>query len=221
MIWLVLLIMALSTGLYICAPLYAKDEPEIIGEDIQAYKAELGASQSTSEKPDIQSFDMQRQLLKRVKLKPLKTGVPKFWLGAVFLGTLIGTGGLYSALGEAGFMHLGAEQAALSDEAAQREALAAGLTPQERSEMITAMVEGLAARLRENPDDIDGWTRLLRSRLVLGQSDVVMEDMKLIRETYKDRPEVIGEILVKSGWAKMLDLQPVDPVAEPPSQADD
>jgi cytochrome c-type biogenesis protein CcmH len=45
----------------------------------------------------------------------------------------------------------------------------ANATPQEREAMINAMVERLAARLQQNPNDVDGWTRLGRSYLVLNQ----------------------------------------------------
>jgi cytochrome c-type biogenesis protein CcmH len=33
------------------------------------------------------------------------------------------------------------------------------------------MVDGLAARLEDDPDDVDGWLRLGRSRLVLGEAE--------------------------------------------------
>jgi cytochrome c-type biogenesis protein CcmH len=42
-------------------------------------------------------------------------------------------------------------------------------SPQEREAMITAMVERLAARLQQQPDDADGWIRLGRSYMVLDQ----------------------------------------------------
>ena len=48
-------------------------------------------------------------------------------------------------------------------------AAAAGMTPDERMAMIRAMVEGLAARLEEDPDDLEGWRRLARSYAVLGE----------------------------------------------------
>ena len=48
-------------------------------------------------------------------------------------------------------------------------AAAAGMTPDERMAMIRAMVEGLAARLEEDPDDLEGWHRLARSYAVLGE----------------------------------------------------
>ena len=36
-------------------------------------------------------------------------------------------------------------------------------------DMIRGMVAGLAARLQQNGDDIDGWERLLRAYMVLGE----------------------------------------------------
>ena len=48
-------------------------------------------------------------------------------------------------------------------------AAAAGMTPDERMAMIRAMVEGLAVRLEEDPDDLEGWRRLARSYAVLGE----------------------------------------------------
>ncbi|WP_319517174.1 c-type cytochrome biogenesis protein CcmI [uncultured Martelella sp.] len=50
-------------------------------------------------------------------------------------------------------------------------AAAAELSTQARADMIDGMVSGLEQRLDENPDDIDGWMRLIRSYAVLGQQD--------------------------------------------------
>ena len=54
-------------------------------------------------------------------------------------------------------------------------AAAAEMTPDERREMIRGMVEGLAARLEENPNDPDGWLRLARSYDVLGEPERAAE----------------------------------------------
>ena len=46
---------------------------------------------------------------------------------------------------------------------------AAAMTPEDRQAMIEGMVSGLDQRLRENPEDPEGWVRLVRSYLVLGR----------------------------------------------------
>ena len=48
---------------------------------------------------------------------------------------------------------------------------AASASPEERRAMVDAMVDRLAARLAQQPNDPDGWTRLGRAYLVLQQPD--------------------------------------------------
>ncbi len=52
---------------------------------------------------------------------------------------------------------------------------AADMSAQERSEMIEGMVASLDERLRQNPRDLDGWTRLVRSYHVLGRADAARD----------------------------------------------
>lgn len=54
-------------------------------------------------------------------------------------------------------------------------AMAADLEEAEREAMIRSMVDGLAARLEADPSDVDGWMRLGRSRLVLGETEGAVE----------------------------------------------
>src|SRR5690606_6039406 len=46
---------------------------------------------------------------------------------------------------------------------------AEAMSPEEREEMIRGMVEGLAARLEQQPDDVEGWRMLGRSFAALGE----------------------------------------------------
>lgn len=46
---------------------------------------------------------------------------------------------------------------------------ASAMSPEDRQAMIRGMVDGLEARLRENPRDLGGWQRLMRARMVLGE----------------------------------------------------
>ena len=48
-------------------------------------------------------------------------------------------------------------------------AAADGMSAEQQAQMISAMVERLAKRLSENPDDLEGWLRLGRSYSVLGR----------------------------------------------------
>ena len=45
------------------------------------------------------------------------------------------------------------------------------MSPEDRQEMIESMVTQLAERLQENPNDLAGWTRLVRSDTILGKQD--------------------------------------------------
>lgn len=49
------------------------------------------------------------------------------------------------------------------------------LSPAERQQAIRGMVEGLAARLKENPDDRAGWLRLANAWKVLGENASVID----------------------------------------------
>lgn len=49
-------------------------------------------------------------------------------------------------------------------------AAAAQLSPDDREAMIRSMVDGLAAKLAANPNDAEGWMRLMRARMVQGDS---------------------------------------------------
>jgi cytochrome c-type biogenesis protein CcmH len=70
-----------------------------------------------------------------------------------------------------------AHQLALADTApppgpsAQDMAAAANMSSSERNEMVRGMVERLAARLATDGSDVDGWLRLLRAYMVLGERD--------------------------------------------------
>jgi cytochrome c-type biogenesis protein CcmH len=54
---------------------------------------------------------------------------------------------------------------------AQDVAAAQSMSPEERQAMIRSMVDRLAARLEQDPNDKDGWTRLAHAYDVLGESE--------------------------------------------------
>jgi len=57
-------------------------------------------------------------------------------------------------------------------------AAASSIPPEQQSEMVKGMVDRLANRLRQNPKDTDGWMRLMRSRMVLGEIEAAREAHK-------------------------------------------
>jgi cytochrome c-type biogenesis protein CcmH len=48
------------------------------------------------------------------------------------------------------------------------------MTDEQRATFIRGMVDRLATRLKENGDDFDGWVRLIRAYMVLGDRDKAM-----------------------------------------------
>jgi cytochrome c-type biogenesis protein CcmH len=52
---------------------------------------------------------------------------------------------------------------------------AANMTPEQRRDMIKGMVQRLADRLAEHPDDPDGWMRLIRAYGVIGDTDAARD----------------------------------------------
>ena len=49
---------------------------------------------------------------------------------------------------------------------------AQAMAPEARQAMVDGMVARLDAKLKANPNDLDGWKRLIRARRVLGQADL-------------------------------------------------
>jgi cytochrome c-type biogenesis protein CcmH/NrfG len=93
-------------------------------------------------------------------------------------------------------------RATVSGPDAEQMQAAAAMTPQARQEMIKDMVEGLSIKLKDNPKNLDGWSRLLRARKVLGQETEALADIKYLREAFKDNPQLAEKVLFDTGWAE-------------------
>ena len=68
------------------------------------------------------------------------------------------------------------------EKAATSEAMPAA----EQGAQIRQMVDGLAARLESSPRDVEGWTRLMRSRVVLGETEVAATAFRKALEVFVD-----------------------------------
>ncbi len=68
-------------------------------------------------------------------------------------------------------------------------AAAQGMAPEARGQFIRTMVERLASRLHENGSDVDGWLRLLRAYMVMGDRDKARLAVSEAREALASEPE--------------------------------
>lgn len=71
------------------------------------------------------------------------------------------------------------------------------LSAEDRTAAIEGMVDSLRARLESNPSDAEGWTRLLRSRKVLGQIEQGKADIETLRRVLPDQADTV---IAQSGW---------------------
>lgn len=60
------------------------------------------------------------------------------------------------------------------------------LSAEQQQERIRSMVDGLASRLQDDPDDLQGWLRLIRARTVLGETDLAAASLTAARTNYED-----------------------------------
>lgn len=72
---------------------------------------------------------------------------------------------------------------------------AEAMPPHERDAQIRSMVDGLANRLESSPRDVEGWTRLMRSRVVLGEREVAATAFRKALEVFKDDSAASDKIM--------------------------
>jgi cytochrome c-type biogenesis protein CcmH len=79
-------------------------------------------------------------------------------------------------------------------------AAATGMSEKDRGEMIRGMVARLADRLKENSNDIEGWQRLLRAYMVLGERDKAQSAASDARRALASDPDKLRVIddMIKS-----------------------
>ena len=69
------------------------------------------------------------------------------------------------------------------------EAMAVGkdMSDPDRSEMIRGMVDRLATRLKQNGDDVEGWLRLMRAYMVMGERGKAASALTDARQAVRQR----------------------------------
>lgn len=73
-------------------------------------------------------------------------------------------------------------------------AAAARLTPEQRSQMIAQMVDGLAQRLKSNGRDLAGWLRLLNAYAVLDRKDEARAALAEARRNFDGDANALAEL---------------------------
>jgi cytochrome c-type biogenesis protein CcmH len=84
----------------------------------------------------------------------------------------------------------------------------------ESRNMIEGMVASLQQKLNDNPDNPEGWARLLRSLDILGNETELAKANSRLDEIYKDRPIIKEQIIVTSKAAvgsEMVSIAPISP----------
>ena len=110
---------------------------------------------------------------------------------------LISSLGIYSLIGQPNLTKATALQAYQPPAGPSAEDVKAAqeMSPEQRAKMIMGMVDSLAQKLEDSPDNPQGWVRLLRARTVLGQEAQKLKDIETIKAVYADRPNIMNQIL--------------------------
>lgn len=92
-------------------------------------------------------------------------------------------------------------------------AAAQRMNPGDQQAMIRGMVDSLASRLKDNPNDFEGWMRMGRSQAVLGD---MLKSRDAFAQAVKQRPTDIDALLAFAGATAEADggdARPVSPAA--------
>jgi cytochrome c-type biogenesis protein CcmH len=60
--------------------------------------------------------------------------------------------------------------------------------------MIRGMVERLATRLKQNGDDVEGWLRLVRAYMVMGERDKAVSALTDARQAVANNAERLKQL---------------------------
>ena len=102
-------------------------------------------------------------------------------------------------------------------------------SPDPQTTMIRGMVEGLAARLKQDGSDLDGWVRLVRSYKVLGELDKAQAAISDAQNALANDPDkrrrldvALKDLERNTVAATMIfPVQPANPPAAPPQHEGD
>ena len=71
---------------------------------------------------------------------------------------------------------------------------ASNMSADDQQAMIRSMVDGLDQKLAANPDNLEGWLRLIRARTVLGDTDKARAAYEKALETFSGNEDALAQI---------------------------
>jgi cytochrome c-type biogenesis protein CcmH len=77
---------------------------------------------------------------------------------------------------------------------AQKNPESEAMPPHQNDAVVRSMVDRLADRLESSPRDVDGWTLLMRSRVVRGEKEIAATAFRRALEIFKDDSAASGTI---------------------------
>ncbi len=223
MLWIVMLFFAVvALGLLIEPFLRARagaeplDEEDYLAAQIADIARDREAGLIIAEEADIAEKEARRRLLaahRAAEKKLIKaTGKSVQYVAmALTAAAPLAAFVLYGVLGNPAREETLAGQEIAARSRAQ---MAADMSPDDRAQMIAGMVQGLAARLEEDPDDVEGWTMLARSYAVMEDyEESANAYAKAIALSPEDRELYMGRVqaLVAASAARG---EPIDQQAE-------
>ena len=78
-------------------------------------------------------------------------------------------------------------------------AAAQQMTAGERGAMINRMVEGLAAKLKQDGGNLQGWLRLVRAYSVLGKREKASDALQSARENFQGDEKSLAALSALAG----------------------
>jgi cytochrome c-type biogenesis protein CcmH len=198
MIWLIAILLALTLALFLAQPLWRRETENAPRRsyDLAVYRdqlAELEREQASGLSPAPEAQAARAEIARRMLAAdkgdraPHPPAVARPWIAlALVVAAPLGAVLLYAAVGRPD----------LPDRpAAERSSPVAELPPEQQAQMIRNMVESLAARLAQNPDDLAGWRRLARSYRVLGEIEPARAAADKAVKLAPDDIDVLGEFV--------------------------
>jgi cytochrome c-type biogenesis protein CcmH len=206
--WLLAAAMMLLALVFSAAPLLRKhrgasiDQNQlntaVIKEQLRELQADLDAGKLDQASWTAAKTDLERELLSQLEVGDDRTpAAPRSGRWAIgLIGVLVPVMAvlLYLQLGSVDFQ--------------ERQELAAAAPGADNGHPLVAMVAQLSERLRENPDQLEGWLLLARSYAALNQFDNALDAYSQARRLVGDQPELLidsADMLVMASGGQFTD----------------